>query len=241
MARKTGYLASLLNIPPLIFRFQFNPDILSEKKSYKYDDGNFGSWTFSTGGATSFLAKVGAFVDDVKGFGPLLTNVKPLNAVNGEARTFAIDFSLDASNPGPLDGGSHYNDSMAGGNGGSIDPDLALLRAFMMPSVALTDLASLSSVVGSNGALKKPPECSLFYGNISLTCHMTDLNIKMISFFDDGKPKRADVSVSLKEQTKSLSTIPDAISRYIDIARSYGRSGIGQDFLAVTPIVNLFV
>ena len=45
MDRKTGYLANILNVPPLIFRFQFNPEMLIEKKSYKYEQANsFGQW-----------------------------------------------------------------------------------------------------------------------------------------------------------------------------------------------------
>ena len=51
--RSTGYLASLINVPPLIFRFQYNPEMLQEKKTYKYQEANaFGQW-----GADQFAAK----------------------------------------------------------------------------------------------------------------------------------------------------------------------------------------
>ena len=70
---------------------------------------------------------------------------------------------------------------------------------------------------------------------------MTDLNIKMVEFFDDGKPSRADVSVSLKEQTFSTSPLVEFLKRNYYVLRSYARSGIGADFAAITPIVNLFV
>ena len=43
--RKPGYLASIDNVPPLIFRFQINPDIMTEKRSFKWEEVNsFGSW-----------------------------------------------------------------------------------------------------------------------------------------------------------------------------------------------------
>jgi hypothetical protein len=69
---------------------------------------------------------------------------------------------------------------------------------------------------------------------------MSDLNIKVTSFKDDGTPERADVSVTLKEQSFSLSPIVEFFTRNINVAKSYDRAGIGSDFHATTPIVNLF-
>src|SRR5688572_30543127 len=131
MPRKTGYLASLLNLPPLIFRFQFNPDMLSEKKSYKYTEANaFGDWGFDNAtNANGIVATLSGFYTDLKEIGSVLSNTKPLEAQEGEPRVFAIDFNLDAGRPGILDGADHY--------GGTIEPDLALLRSFMMPSMDL--------------------------------------------------------------------------------------------------------
>ena len=60
---------------------------------------------------------------------------RPLEPVEGELRTFELEFKLDASVPGPLDEGDHY--------GGSIKPDLALLRSFMVPTWEVTDLAKM--------------------------------------------------------------------------------------------------
>jgi hypothetical protein len=69
---------------------------------------------------------------------------------------------------------------------------------------------------------------------------MTDLNIKVTSFHDDGTPLRADVSVTLKEQSFAISPIVEFFTRNINVAKSFNRKGIGSDFLATTPIVNLF-
>jgi hypothetical protein len=160
--------------------------------------------------------------------------VRPVHAEIGEARTFSIDFSLDARLADVLDEGDHY--------GGSIEPDLFLLRSFMYPSmdvVAFTKwmLSGFSNDKRPNGV---PPLCSLFYAGLSVTCVMTDLNIKVTGFTDDSKPQRADVSVTLKEQTLSVSPIIEFIQRNTNVLRSYGRKNIGTDIMNVTPILNLF-
>jgi hypothetical protein len=235
MARKTGYLASISlvpTLPPLIFRFQFNPDLLSEKKSYRYKEANgFGSWKFDqTAAGTGFFGTLLGISNDINEIGSLIVATKPLEAEGGDQRTFSIDFSLDATVPGPMDGDSHY--------GGSIEPDLAVLRAFMVPAIDVVDVVKM--IGGDFPCLNKPPPCNLFYGGLSVTCVMTDLNIKVIAFKDDGTASRADVSVTLKEQTFSPSPLVEFITRNINIAKSYDRQGIGSDFLATTPIVNLF-
>src|SRR5262249_901626 len=159
---------------------------------------------------------------------------KPLEAEGGDPRTFSIDFSLDATIPGPMDGpmnvATHY--------GGSIEPDLAVLRAFMVPTVDVIDIGKMFG--GDFPCLNKPPECNLFYGGLSVTCVMTDLNFKITAFQDDGTASRADVSVTLKEQSFSLTPITEFFTRNINIAKSYNRKGFGSDVLATTPIVNLF-
>jgi hypothetical protein len=233
MERKTGYLASIENVPPLIFRFQFNPDLLSEKKSYKYTPANsFGQWGFDQATAGGGFSLTGLW-KDVKEIGALLVATRPLESNEGEARTFSIDFALDAKNPGPMDGDNHYN--------GSIEPDLAVLRSFMNPSWDIIDVTKLViSGFKDVPCWTQPPQCSLSYGGLSLTCVMTDLNIKITAFQDDGSPARADVSVSLKEQTYSASPMVDFIKRHVNVAKSYNRKGIGRDFVAVTPVLNLF-
>ncbi|MBZ4332976.1 hypothetical protein NR800_18100 [Corallococcus interemptor] len=238
--RSTGYLASLINFPPLIFRFQFNPEMLQEKKTYKYQEANgFGQWGADQfAAATGFFSSLGGLNKDVKEIGALLANTKPLEPVEGEQRTFALDFKLNATMPGPLDGSQHYAD-LSHPERGSLEPDLALLRSFMNPSWDIIDVGK--ALAGSPSCWKRPPECSLIYGGLSVTCVMTDLNIKMVEFFDDGKPSRADVTVSLKEQTFSAGPVVDYFKRAFDVGRSYVRPGIGTDFAAVTPIVNLFV
>src|SRR3954469_3709323 len=140
MARKTGYLASITlvpSLPPLIFRFQFNPDLLSEKKTYRYKEANgFGSWKFDqTAAASGFFGTLQGLSNDLNEWGSLIVATKPLEAEGGDPRTFSIDFSLDATVPGPMDGDDHY--------GGSIEPDLAVLRAFMVPTIDVVDLVKL--------------------------------------------------------------------------------------------------
>ncbi len=237
---KTGYLASLINVPPLIFRFQFNPDVISDKKSFKYTPANsFGQWGFDqTSAANGFFGTLGGLWKDVKEIGALLVATKPLQPEEGEQRTIALDFQLDASTPGPLDGPSHY--------GGSIEPDLAVLRSFMYPAWDVIDVGKmLFSGFKDVPCWNTPPQCSLVYGGLSATCVMTDLNIKITAFLDDGAPRRAEVSVTHKEQTYSASPIGDFISRQIGVVQSYQRSGgiaeFGVDVLRNLPLGNRFV
>jgi hypothetical protein len=220
-------------LPPLIFRFQFNPDILSEKKSYRYKEANgFGSWAFdqTTAGQGVIGSAVG-LSKDIQEIGPLILATKPLEAEGGDPRTFAIDFSLDATIPGPQDGDNHYH--------GSIEPDLAVLRAFMVPAIDLVDLGKLL-ITRDIPCLNKPPPCNLFYGGLSVSGVMTDLNIKITAFQDDGTASRADVSATVREQTFSFTPIAEFVTRNVAIWKSYHREGIGADFAATTPIVNLF-
>jgi hypothetical protein len=125
----------------------------------------------------------------------------------------------------------------------SLEPDLAVLRSFVNPS---WDLIDVIKMIGTRevACWTKPPDCTLFWGGHSATCVMTDLNIKMTAFFADGKPSRAEVSVTLKEQTFSPGPIVDFVKRHVEIVKGYVRMGsqgtAGEDFLAATPIVNLF-
>ena len=228
--RKTGYLANILNIPPLIFRFQFNPDLLTEKKSYKYDQANsFGQWGFDQTAATSgFVAGALGFYDDIREIGSLLVATKPLEAVEGELRSFELEFKLDSTVAGPLDGTTHY--------GGSITPDLAVLRSFMTPTYTAPDL--LKMVVNHRvGCFNRPPTCTLNYAGLSVECVMTDLTIKHTSFQENGDPQRAEVACTLKEQTFSPDPLVGTVKRLVDVARSYNRAGIGTDFAVNAPVV----
>jgi hypothetical protein len=228
--RKTGYLANSLNIPPLIFRFQYNPDLLTEKKSYKYDQANsFGQWAFDqTAAATGFIGGALGFYDDFREIGSLLVATRPLEAVEGELRSFELEFKLDASVPGPVDGDSHY--------GGSITPDLAVLRSFMTPTYTGPDVVRML-VNGRVGCFTRPPTCTLNYAGLSVECVMTDLSIKHTAFQDNGDPLRAEVSCTLKEQTFSIDPIIGMIKRNIDIVRSYDRAGMGTDLKVNAPLV----
>jgi hypothetical protein len=232
--RKTGYLANIYNVPPLIFRFQFNPELLSEKKAFKYEPANaFGKWGFDqTSAGSGFVGSALGLYKDFKEISSLLVATKPLEPVEGEPRSFELEFKLDASVPGPLDGEDHY--------GGSIKPDLALLRSFMVPSWDVLDLAKMA-FKREVPCFQTPPTSTLNYGGLKVECVMSDLNIKLVSFKDDGDPLRAEVTCTLREQTFSLDPMIGTVTRLVDVARSYGRKGIGTDFLANTPIVGAFI
>lgn len=235
MPRKTGYLASIENVPPLIFRFQFNPELLQEKKTFNYREANsFGQWKFDqTQAGTGLIGRASGLMNDAKEIGSLLVATRPLEPLEGAPRTFALDFALDATVPGPLDGDSHY--------GGSIEPDLAVLRSFMLPAWDLIDVGKMVAAGFQDvPCFSKPPQCTLVYGSLSVACVMTDLNIKVTAFQDDGSPSRADISVTLKEQTFAFSPLVELFKRHVGIAQSYRRAGFGEDVMAVTPILSLF-
>jgi hypothetical protein len=69
-----------------------------------------------------------------------------------------------------------------------------------------------------------------------MTCVMTDLNIKITAFQSDGSPARAEVSVTLKEQTFSVSPLIDFITRTGYDVRALIRPGIGTDLIQASPV-----
>lgn len=236
MAR--GYLACWNSLPPLVFRFQFNPESMQERKAYKYTEvENFGNWAFDKTSAAAnagtpwyvklVTAPAGA-LEDIKEFGPQLVRTHPLEAGCGDQRTFALDFVLDAAvapEGATAETGNLYD--------GSIAPDLALLRSFMNPGV---DVGSLVEWI-SSGFEKSfaPPLCTLIYGGVNADCVMENLNIKITRFNPDTSPARAEVSVSLKQQTKAMSPLVETIERYVDVARTMGRKGYGADYVNALP------
>lgn len=236
--RRAGYLASLFNVPPLIFRFQFNPESMSDKKSFNYEQSNgYGEWGFDqTTAGMGFFGTLGGLATDLKEIGALLTGTKPLEARGGGLRTLSMEFALDARRGGPKDGDDHH--------GGSIDPDLAILRSFMHPAYDLIDLTKIiASGFKDIPCFTKPPECSLSYGGVSLTCVMTDLDIRVTAFGPKTEPLRAEVSVTLKEQSLSFSHVSDFLVRNINASIALGRENIGEDFLVtsgVQGVIDLF-
>jgi len=178
MGRRTGYLSNIDNIPPLVFRFQFNPEVLSDKKSYKYDPApSFGLWSFDqTAAASGFFGVIGGLAGDVKEIGSLLMNTRPFDPKEGEPRQIALEFKLDASVPGPLDPGTDH---------GSIEPDIAILRSFMVPGIGFSDVI-IAIAKKDVGCFNRPPTCAVSYGHVSMTGVMTDLDIKIVDFFEDG-------------------------------------------------------
>jgi len=245
--RKPGYLACIDNVPPLIFRFQINPDISTEKRTFKWDEANtFGSWKIATAGqaaagvgaglVSAVLPTAGLFdaQSNIKNFSAALIKTRPLEAKMGEPRTFGLDFAIDARLADVLDEGDHY--------GGSIEPDLFILRSFVNPSLDVVTFGKwmLTGFAPEKQPSGVPPLCSLYYVGLSVTCVMTDLNIKVTSFKDDGTPQRAEVGVTLKEQSLSVTPIIEFFQRNINVLRSYGRKNFGTDVMNVTPILNLF-
>jgi hypothetical protein len=229
MARKTGFLANLNNVPPLVFRFQFNPELMSDKKSYQYKPVELkGKWDFKEISKSTGLLKL---YHDLEGIGPKLTNTKLMNPTEGDQRTISIDFHLDAASDLPPESRSRIS--------GTIEPDLAVLRSFMYPAYKLTDLPDVLTATGISKPPQHPPECTLVYGGIRLTCVMTDLNIKITSFQDDGSPLRADVSLTLREQTFSTSPLTEYINRLTGSAKAM--MGLSLEEVAVaSPIGFLF-
>jgi hypothetical protein len=222
MHRKTGYLANVLNVPPLVFRFQYNPELMADKKSFKYVPANsFGEWGFDkTIAASGVIGTLGGIADDIKDISSLLVGVKPLKADEGQDREISLDFQLYAGEP--MEGVPEADDHLVRE---SIEPDLAVLRSFMYPTWDLVDVGKMiftQELVCWN----KPPECTFSYGGLSLTCVMTSLNIKTTAFNDDGTPRRAEVSVSLKEQPWSFSPLFDMAKRYWGVLQSYDRLGV---------------
>ena len=228
MARKTGFLANILNVPPLIFRFQFNPELMSDKKSYKYDPVKFGRWKLTKGEESKGLETLLGL--DLQSIGPRLINTPRLKPNEGEHRTIALDFQLDSSPDLPPESRNRL---------GSIEPDLAVLRSFMYPSYSMTDLPRVLVAEGLSEAPTTPPECNLVYGSVRLTCVMTDLNIKITSFNEDGTPRRAEINATLKEQTFSYSPLTEFVSRFIDSSKAM--MGLSLEEIAVaSPIGFLF-
>lgn len=244
-----AFLASPLNIPPIIFRFQFNPEILNIKKAFKYDSPqNFGLWTIdkaeagaSPGGFAGGVGAILGALDDIKEWGSLLTKVKPIEAKEGEPQTVSLEFKLDASPSaqtleGELLPVAERRESLEGA--------FAALQSFMYPSYDLFDIFK-TAAQGRPPCLSRPPECSFIYGNISITGHITDLGIKVTAFDEDGGAVRADVSVTLKEQALSLGTIPATIIRIgrsaeFSFKRSVGFGEIGGSGMDWLQTMNPF-
>jgi hypothetical protein len=238
MARTTGYLANVLNVPPLIFRFQFHPEMLSEKKSFTYTENpEFGKWGFDKTQEAKGFGNVFGVMDDLKEFGSLLVGTKALSAGGGKPRTFALDFALDARAmpdiPAPTSTtGSQADDDRFGGR---IEPSLAVLRSFMNPAVdPVTDVLGWISGSKKFAMPTRPPLCMLKLGGIELDCVMTDLNIKVTKFKPDLTPERAEISLTLNEQTNSIATSLDVIGRLIEVAKSYGQLSC-DDWIQAVP------
>lgn len=249
-----GLLANIFNIPPLVLRFQFNPELLQEKKRFKYQQANnFGQWlpdqTSAGGGLGTGAGWLGLW-EDAKEIGPLLTATKPYEALEGEPRKFSLEFQLDARPidpefvpPDPVDGEEPAEPPIleeADHFDGSIEPQLAILRSFMYPSWDVLDVtgAIFTGAIGQGWHLpcwNRPPPCTLVFGPLSFDCVMEDLDIKITDFQDDLSPARAEVKVSLAEQTHSPTPVIEFVTRNADLIRSMGRDGFWEDVAVASP------
>ncbi|MGW7606667.1 hypothetical protein ACWGKW_05175 [Streptomyces sp. NPDC054766] len=238
MSRTAGYLANLIAVPPLIFRFQFNPELLSEKKSFAYrETTSLGNWAFDQTAASKGFGNVSGIVTDLKEIGSSLVGTKALEADFGKPRSFALDFALDARSlpdiPAQQNGdGSASDDARFGGR---IEPSLAVLRSFMNPAWdPVNDVLAWFSGAKTFCPPAQPPVCTLKLGGIDLDCVMTDLNIKITKFKPDLTPERAEVSLTLNEQTASITTSLDVLDRLVEVGKSYGQLDF-QDWLQAVP------
>ena len=235
----SGYIANVLQVPPLVFRFQMNPTALREKRSFEYKDQPAAAVTpvptakpdekpSMLGAVTGFL---GGAYEGAKKLGPKLTATTPVSAgpQAGKPRVIELEFPLDANWTEP-DGSYRWGSPR-------IDLDLQILRSFVNPGLAITDV--LDALGGVFLDKWKPPELSLRYGGVSLTGVMTDLNIKVVSFFDDGSPLRAEINAVIKEQTYSIAAVTGTIGRLLDTGNAALRTPIG-DIAAASPIGGLF-
>jgi hypothetical protein len=252
MDRKTGYLANWTNIPPLIFRFQFNPELLSEKKSFNYREvNNFGPWGFDKKAGTTGFSDIFSTLEDLREWGSLIVGTKALEADVGSPRTFALDFALDArKNPQIPDEPPEEEEvgdpavivpllTEDERQQGRIEPSLAVLRSFMNPSWDLIDDVA-AWLLGSKKFCgpTRPPDCNLKLGDVDLVCVMTDLNIKVTHFKKDLTPNRAEISLTLKEQTQSFATMMDSIGRLVEVGKSYSELE-SEDVVQSLPAASL--
>lgn len=243
MAAARGLLANIFAIPPLVFRFQYHPELLQERKRYKYNQANsFGRWTFDqTSAASGFIDTVAGLWEDLKEIGPLLTATKPFEAMEGEPRQYQLEFRLDALEPNP--------DAIDPSFRGTIEPDLAILRSFMYPGWDDIDAITwVAKGIGGRGwnppCWNRPPMCTLVYGPLMFDCIMEDLDIKITDFKEDLTPARAEVTVRLLEQTHSTTPITEFVTRNLAVAKTLARDGYGEDMLHASPfapLVKLFM
>lgn len=229
----------MLNIPPLVFRFQYNPEVLSHKKTFNYQPAEaWGEWGFDktvsgVQGASGFWkgpAALSGVLDDLKDYGSLLSKTKPIEAKEGEPQTIGVEFKLDSSPSAQALAKSANDQDMLREE---IETDIAVLRSFMFPSWDLFELFDVFQ--GKQKCPTRPPEVSFAHGGVSLTGHVTDLNIKITAFTDGGKPMVAEIDLTIKEQTRAITPLGDLVKRQwlVNKALFTGKVPLGDAFNAV--------
>ena len=239
-SRKTGYLANILNIPPLIFRVPVQPGSSSARRraSSTREANSFGNWGFDQhrGAERLHRQRRWGLYKDAKEISWLLVATKAARARGGRSpRTFELEFKLDASVPGPA---GRRGTTRRGHQARSCSP--ALLHGALLWDVLRPDEDD-HGTARWRLLRQRPPACTLNYGGLSVECAMTDLNIKLVVIQGQRRPapRRGDRARSRSRRSRSTRWSARS-TRLIDVGRSYDRKGIGTDFLANTPIVGAF-
>ena len=166
-----GFLASINVIPPLVVKFQFNPESISDNKSVNFVDKQTGV----TGNAPGKYYKGGGdrtISFDLKLHG--LEKKADSNLSDPQSR-----ISVHTSTPG-------------------ITVELAQLRSFLYPKEdAWSSLGQIFGINKDGRSLCSPPECIFGFGDKVLECVVTEMTVNETQFNNNLVPVRADVSITL--------------------------------------------
>lgn len=166
-----GFLASINVIPPLVVKFQFNPESISDNKSVNFVDKQTGV----SGNAPGKYYK------------------------GGGDRTISFDLKLHglekkADSNSSVPGGRTPRDTPTPG----IAVELAQLRSFLYPKEDAW--STLGQIFGNNKdgrSLCSPPDCIFGFGNKVLECIVTEMTVNETQFNNNLVPVRADISITL--------------------------------------------
>ncbi|HET6339857.1 MAG TPA: hypothetical protein VFG30_41895 [Polyangiales bacterium] len=232
---KRGYLANILNVPPLIYPFQYNPTQISESKANTLRSSTPAATLSSALEATlgfagaalslNISAAASGFKTARQKLARTLSNTELYDFNVEGPRKFSFKFVVDGREKRPGEPDRRRSDS------GSVLPDLAIIRSFVFPALAdLMDLASAALGPTPEGRVffKKPPTCLLVMGSRSVEGFITDLKITETAFNADLEPTRAEIEIQMTENTDSISFIVDAFKRIGLTAYNSAYEDIGE-------------